>query len=58
MDLNIRVVENGFIVCESPGRMGGTDKQWAFETAKGLSDFILEWAEKPKPVKGGGMASV
>ena len=44
-EIQIKKVENGFIVCENTGpHMMG--KQWVFETPKGLSGFILGWANK------------
>ena len=43
--LKIETAENGFIVYEenSPHMVG---KQWAFESAYTLSEFIRGWGEK------------
>lgn len=43
--LNIKIAENGFIVYEDTG--GTTiSRQWAFETAHSLAEFIHKWGEE------------
>jgi len=46
LELKISVVENGFVVYDNSGKEGFKCKMWAFESAKSLGQFVLEWAEE------------
>lgn len=51
-DLDIRAVQNGFIVNE-PHAAAMMGRQWVFETPEGLADFVKDWGIKRETERGG-----
>jgi hypothetical protein len=44
-DLQINIVENGFVVHEQNMAHAAIGKTWAFESSKALSDFVRAWGD-------------
>ena len=44
MDLNIAVVNNGFVVSEITGCAHG--QRWVFETSDALAKFLKKWGKE------------
>ena len=51
-DLEIRSVENGFVIIEGVGEIRhSVSRMWAFESAETLAVFIEDWGKgKTKPI--------
>ncbi len=49
INLSISKAETGFIVTEGTGA-GVMSRQWAFETAEAMTEFILGWGQGFNPV--------
>ncbi len=50
MQVNIEVVENGFVLAEDGGP-ATVGKQWVFESAATLANFVEKWAKDCDPEK-------
>jgi len=51
-DLNIQVAENGFVINEGGAERHCVGKQWAFESADSLAEFIKQWGnDVHKPIE-------
>jgi hypothetical protein len=50
-NLKIDIAENGFVVYEQTIEHGVFGKQWAFESAKTLADFVSDWGHGNTKVK-------
>ena len=50
-ELNVRTVENGFVVYEGVLGDGSKGKTWAFETAHSMSSFVLKWGDSQRGKK-------